>query len=130
MPILYIDSNNEHHKGENDLCLTPTQLDWVEYLRKHTFDEIHVHNTKSSDLTHRRLFYLHGLLKHNGIMTVLIDQKISVLQDLDAEEIFSNGKLAGFENIEINNFEKFVKDSKTGNDVRQHSLVVTMIRDE
>lgn len=130
MSTLYIDSDTHKHKKKDDLCLHTSQLDWLEYMRKGSFTEIHINNTKATDLTHKKLFHLHRLLVNNGTISILIDQKIGILQELDSEEILSNGKLAGFNNIQVNNFEKFIYDEKSKNDVRLNSLVVTMIKDE
>ena len=123
--ILVIDSTQE--RSDLGFVVHPSQLKWASKFDKESFDGIQIHNTSSDYLTHKSFFHLHRILKKNGQLIVVVNQKISVLQDLDAQEIESNAKLGGFSAIDIENFEKFVKEN--GKDIRNQSLQLIMTKD-
>lgn len=126
--ILIVDTDCSKYKSDEVFVLHPNQLHWADKLKPDSFDGIKIFNTKSHDLTQRSLFYLNRALKNGNNLEVLVSQQISVLQDLDAQEIESNAKLAGFVNIETNNYERFHRED--GIDVKFQTLLVTMMKDE
>lgn len=112
---------------EDGMCLHPLQLKYANKIEKNSFDDVFIKNTPSSMLSHKSFFYINKLLKERGKVEIIVSQKISVLQDLDSQEIESNAKLAGFVSIETDNFEHFEKDQE-GHDVKKQSLKITMLK--
>ena len=104
-------------KIDDGFVLHPHQLKYANIIEKEAFDEVYIDNTPSSMLTHKSFFYIYKLLKKHGKVEILVSQQISVLQDLDAEEIESNAKLAGFASIDTVKFEHYedrINDFKDG----------------
>lgn len=104
----------------------PDQLMWLDKLASNSFLVCKVYNTSCSELTPRVFSGLHKIIKENGCVDILVHQKLSVLQELDAQEIEFNAKLAGFVCVETSDFERF--ENVDGKDVRFRSLIVTMLR--
>jgi hypothetical protein len=114
--ILFIDPHGMD-KIDEGFVLHPYQLKYANIIEKESFDEVFIDNTPSSMLTHKSFFYIYKLLKKHGKVEILVSQHISVLQDLDAEEIESNAKLAGFASIDTLIHEQFddrIDDFKNG----------------
>jgi hypothetical protein len=125
--VLIVDTEIQNYKPQDGFVIHPSQLIWADKLKKNAFDAVKIFNTKSHDLTQKNLFHLNRALKANGTLEVLVSQKISVLQDLDSQEIESNAKLAGFVNIETNNYERFQRIDNI--DVKFQTLLVCMMKE-
>ena len=61
------------------------------------------------------------------MLRIIVNQKISVLQELDAQEIEGHAKLGGFASVEIRGFEQFVREN--GADIKKQSVQILMIKD-
>lgn len=123
--ILFIDTDG-FSKLDQGMVLHPEQLKYATKIEKESFDKVYIHNTPSFMLSHKYFFYINKLLRKKGKVEILVSQKISVLQDLDAEEIVSNGKLAGFTTVETDIYERF--ENVDGNDIKIKSLRVSMFK--
>jgi hypothetical protein len=125
LDILFIDTSGMERISEG-MVLHPEQLKWANKIQRESFDEVYVFNTPSNMLSAKSFLGLYKLLRPRGKLEVIVAQKILVLQDLDAQEIESNAKLAGFGNIEVENHERFVK--LDGKDFKEQSLRITMLK--
>ena len=108
--ILYVDPKDNHDKEENCLVINPSHLNMASTFESNTFDKIYINNTKTELLRAKGFFNLAKSLKSGGILEIVVDQPIAVMQNLDAGEIEANAKLGGFvnitnENCTINNNE-------------------------
>ena len=106
--ILYIDPKDNHDKEDNCLVINPSHLNMADTFESNTFDKIYINNTKTELLRAKGFFNLAKCLKSKGILEIIVDQPIAVMQNLDAGEIEANAKLGGFadinsENCTINN---------------------------
>ena len=123
--VLIVDETGTY-KQEEGFHVLPSQLCWLNKIEKHSFDMAIVKNTPSSYLTKTALYNILKLLKPNCICEVYISQKISVLQDLDAQEIESNAKLAKFSCVESSVYEKY--ENENGRDVKLSTIRLTLIK--
>ena len=106
--ILYVDPKDNHDKEDNCLVINPSHLNMADTFESNTFDKIYINNTKTELLRAKGFFNLAKCLKSKGILEIIVDQPIAVMQNLDAGEIEANAKLGGFteinsENCTINN---------------------------
>lgn len=97
--ILYVDSKDNHDKEENCLVINPSHLNMASTFESNTFGKIYINNTKTEPLRAKGFFNLAKSLKSAGILEIVVDQPIAVMQNLDAGEIEANAKLGGFVNI-------------------------------
>ncbi len=58
------------------------------------------------------LFNILQVLKKNCTLEILVDQAITVMQDLDAAELETNAKLAGFSSVQQKKYERWVKEGE------------------
>ncbi len=123
--ILIIDNDINTHIDDY-FVIHPEQLKYLTKINNDSFDVVKINNTPSSILSHKVFFNIHKLLRKNGRVEVLVSQKITVLQDLDAEEIEANSKLGGFSTIDSRNYERFVKID--GVDSKIKSLMITIYK--
>ena len=108
--ILYVDGLDSHEKDKNTICITPTHLNLADSFQKEIFNKIIVANSKPDFLTGKAFFNLWRALKSGGTCEVIVDQPISVMQQLDAGEIEANGKLGGFNNISQVPYETYISN--------------------
>ena len=106
--ILYVDPKDNHDKEDNCLVIHPSHLNMADTFESNTFDKIYINNTKTELLRAKGFFNLAKCLKSKGILEIIVDQPIAVMQNLDAGEIEANAKLGGFidinsENCTVNN---------------------------
>ena len=97
--ILYVDPKDNHDKEENCLVINPSHLNMASTFESNTFDKIYINNTKTELLRAKGFFNLAKSLKSGGVLEIVVDQPIAVMQNLDAGEIEANAKLGGFVNI-------------------------------
>ena len=108
--VLYVDSLESYEKDKNAMVITPFHLNLVDAFQKEVFDKIIIQNSKSEYLTGKAFFNLWRALKSGGTCEVIVDQPISVMQQLDAGEIEANGKLGGFNNISQVPYETYISN--------------------
>ena len=108
--ILYVDGLDAHEKEKNAMVITPNHLNLADAFQKEVFDKVIVLNSKSDLLTGKAFFNLWRALKSGGTCEVIVDQPISVMQQLDAGEIEANGKLGGFNNISQVPYETYISN--------------------
>ena len=106
--VLYVDPKDNHNNEDNCLVIHPSHLNMADTFESNTFDKIYINNTKTELLRAKGFFNLAKCLKSKGILEIIVDQPIAVMQNLDAGEIEANAKLGGFidinsENCTVNN---------------------------
>ena len=106
--ILYVDPKDNHNNEDNSLVIHPSHLNMADTFESNTFDKIYINNTKTELLRAKGFFNLAKCLKSKGVLEIIVDQPIAVMQNLDAGEIEANAKLGGFidinsENCTVNN---------------------------
>ncbi len=106
--ILYVDPKDNHNNEDNCLVIHPSHLNMADTFESNTFDKIYINNTKTELLRAKGFFNLAKCLKSKGVLEIIVDQPIAVMQNLDAGEIEANAKLGGFidinsENCTVNN---------------------------
>ena len=97
--ILYVDPKDNHDKEDNCLVIHPSHLNMADTFQANTFDKIFINNTKTELLRAKGFFNLAKCLKSQGVLEIVVDQPIAVMQNLDAGEIETNAKLGRFVNI-------------------------------
>jgi hypothetical protein len=102
----------------------PTQMPFLKNIQKGVFDFVEIRNTESSMLNHKNLSYIQRLLKPNSTCEIYIHQKITVIQDLEAQEIESNARLAKFSTIESSRYENYVM--RNGVDIKESTIRLTL----
>lgn len=102
----------------------PTQMPFLKNIQKGVFDFVEIRNTESSMLNHKSLSYIQRLLKPNSTCEIYIHQKITVIQDLEAQEIESNARLAKFSTIESSRYENYVM--RNGVDIKESTIRLTL----
>ena len=101
--ILYVDPKDNHDKEDNCLVINPSHLNMADTFESNSFDKIFINNTKTELLRAKGFFNLAKCLKSQGVLEIVVDQPIAVMQNLDAGEIEANAKLGGFVNISSEN---------------------------
>ena len=106
--VLYVDPKDNHNNEDNCLVIHPSHLNMADTFESNTFDKIYINNTKTELLRAKGFFNLAKCLKSKGVLEIIVDQPIAVMQNLDAGEIEANAKLGGFidinsENCTVNN---------------------------
>lgn len=86
------------------------------------FRSCSIYNTAVDEITPRFLSSLYDKLVPNAIVTVVVNQPISVMQDFDAKQIEANAKCCGYTGVKISPYEVEEKDYK------YNSLAVSFIR--
>ena len=94
--VLYVDPKDNHNNEDNCLVIHPSHLNMADTFESNTFDKIYINNTKTELLRAKGFFNLAKCLKSKGILEIIVDQPIAVMQNLDAGEIEANAKLGGF----------------------------------
>ncbi len=126
--VLCIDSKDNHITNDNILAIHPSKIKWLANFEKETFDKAVIQNVSSDYLKPINIFYIAQSLKQNGVLEIYVDQQIKVMQELDASEIETNAKLAGFAGFEQQPFERWVK--KGNQQVKISTIKVSMVRPE
>ena len=100
--ILIIDRNDTYRGEENIFYIHPSRIGMLKHVQKNTFTSCQIKNSPLESLTPLNLVTVLDKLIPTGKMEIELDQPISVMQNYDAKQVESNAKLAGFDNIEIN----------------------------
>jgi len=107
-------------KEDNIMYLLPSKLSSSKFLSHNTFDRATIKNTSVEKITSIGLMGILASLKPQGKINILVHQPIAVMLSYDAKQIEANLKLAGFEDIQINDIN--IKDEKTGKIIQTQSI--------
>jgi hypothetical protein len=107
-------------KEDNIMYLLPSKLSSSKFLSHNTFDRATIKNTSVEKITSKGLMGILASLKPQGKINILVHQPIAVMLSYDAKQIEANLKLAGFEDIQINDIS--IKDEKTGKIIQTQSI--------
>ena len=123
---LYVDSINNHSNEENCISVHPSHLNYIDAFDKEAFNKIIIKNSPLKYLKAKGLFNINRALKSGGICEIIVDQSIMIMQDLDANEIEANCKLAGFNDINTENYSSI--ENINGIENRIQTLKLVMVK--
>jgi hypothetical protein len=123
---LYVDSINNHSNEENCISVHPSHLNYIDAFDKEAFNKIIIKNSPLKYLKAKGLFNINRALKSGGICEIIVDQPIMIMQDLDANEIEANCKLAGFNDINTENYSSI--ENVNGIENRIQTLKLVMVK--
>ena len=123
---LYVDSINNHSNEENCISVHPSHLNYIDAFDKEAFNKIIIKNSPLKYLKAKGLFNINRALKTGGICEIIVDQPIMIMQDLDANEIEANCKLAGFNDINTENYSSI--ENVNGIENRIQTLKLVMVK--
>lgn len=125
--ILYIDSKDFHENEINALAVHPSKLNLLQKFEKESFNKVIIQNSKVDYFNALSFFQINRILKSDGICEFYIDQPITVMQDVDAEQIKEIAKRKGFPKINSSPFENWIKDSN-GVDLKIETIKLQMYK--
>ena len=125
---LYVDSINNHSNEENCISVHPSHLNYIDAFDKEAFNKIIIKNSPLKYLKAKGLFNINRALKSGGICEIIVDQPIMIMQDLDANEIEANCKLAGFNDINTENYSSIENINGIENRIQTLKLVMVKYR--
>lgn len=124
--VLYIDPKDLHLDDENVFAVHPKKANWLSHFQPESFDKAVIQGVPSADMNALMFFYIAQSVKESGIIEVFVQQPITVMQALDAEEIEANAKLAGLIDIQQSDYEKWTREGDK--DVKYSTVKLSMIR--
>ena len=110
-------------EGEDIMYLLPSKLSSSKYLASNAFDLATIKNCPVEKITSSGLIGIFASLKPLAKINIIVYQPIAVMLSYDSKQIEANLKLAGFEDIKINDIN--IKDDKTGKMVQTQSIEAT-----
>lgn len=124
--VLYIDPKYNHEEEEKAIVIHPSKMLLLNKFEKESFDKIIIINSKTEYLSALGIFNCFLLLKPNKFCEVYIEQPVSTMQRIDAEQIENLGRRGGFKDITIKPYEKWIKVN--GKDIKFDTLIVSMFK--
>lgn len=110
-------------EGEDIMYLLPSKLSSSKYLASNIFDQATIKNCPVEKITSGGLIGIFASLKPLAKINIIVYQPIAVMLSYDSKQIEANLKLAGFEDIKINDIN--IKDDKTGKMIQTQSIEAT-----
>ena len=123
---LYVDALDNHSEEDNCLSIHPAHLNCVDAFDKNEFNKIVIKNSPSEFLKAKGLFNIYRTLKDGGVLEIIVDQPIYVMQELDAGEIEANCKLAGFDDVSTQSYSYI--ENINGKEKKVQTLKLTMTK--
>jgi hypothetical protein len=121
---LIIDSKDVWGKEKEVFHLKPEKAHLACCLDNGRFNCCSIFNTSVDEITPRLLSGLYDKLVPNSVVTVVVNQPISVMQEFDAKQVEANAKCCGYTDVKISPIEVEDKDYK------YNSLSVSFVRPE
>ena len=118
---LLVDTNEP--EGEDIMYLLPSKLSSSRYLASNAFDQATIKNCPVEKITSGGLIGIFASLKPLAKINIIVYQPIAVMLAYDSKQIEANLKLAGFEDIKINDIN--IKDDKRGKMIQTQSIEAT-----
>jgi hypothetical protein len=123
---LYIDGLDFHEEDKECLVLHPSHLTSLNVLDDNYFDECIIKNSPAEYLKAIGLFHIFRALKKGGVLQIIVDQPIYVMQSIDASQIESSCRLAGFNDIREESYSSYEK--KNGKESKIETSKLTMVK--
>ena len=120
---LLVDTIEPEGGGEDIMYLLPSKLSSSKYLASNIFDQATIKNCPVEKITSGGLIGVFASLKPLAKINIIVYQPIAVMLSYDSKQIEANLKLAGFEDIKINDIN--IKDDKTGKLIQTQSIEAT-----
>lgn len=99
---LVIDAEDSYKEMTDVFYSHPSRIPLLRFVTKSSFASCSIKNTSVESLSSLNLVTILEKLRPNGTVEVIINQPITVMQEYDAKQIEANAKLAGFDEIKIN----------------------------
>ena len=115
--------DTEVPKGDDIMYLLPSKLATSKFLASNTFDQATIRNCPVEKITSGGLVGIFSCLKPQGKINIIVFQPIAVMLFYDSKQIEANLKLAGFEDIHINDIN--IQDQKTKKTIQTQSIEAT-----
>ena len=122
---LFIDGKDAHEDDDSCLVIHPSHLLSASTLDDNFFDNVIIKNSPAEYLKAAGLFHIFRALKSGGVLQVIVDQPIFVMQSLDASEIEANCRLAGFMILEK---KAILVMKKNGKESKIETSKLTMVK--
>ena len=115
LPLTLIIDNEDKYLEENKTVVyfNFKRIIQTNNLKDKIFDNALIVNTPTEDVSSLALTYILRKLKINSKITIVVDSPLTVMQGFYALQIEANAKLAGFDNLEIIDYEVEDKNSKS-----------------
>ena len=123
---LFIDGKDAHEDDDSCLVIHPSHLLSASTLDDNFFVNVIIKNSPAEYLKAAGLFHIFRALKSGGVLQVIVDQPIFVMQSLDASEIEANCRLAGFNDIREESYSSYEK--KNGKESKIETSKLTMVK--
>jgi hypothetical protein len=108
---LIIDNEDTYGDFDDVYYVNYSRIGYLKYLSQNRFNSANVKNCPVDYLTPFNMIQIYATLKVGATLEVTVSEPLDVMKIYDAKQIEANAKLAGFENIFIN--EATYVDDKT-----------------
>ena len=98
----------------------PSRFNTAKYLSKNIFDRAIIRHSTVDQITSNGLSSIYSCLKPEGKIIIIVHQPIGIMVFYDTKQIEANLKLAGFENIKINDVT--ITNEKTGQKIQTQEI--------
>ena len=112
MPYAQLVVDSVEPNDQNTMYLSPSKLYCTQFFSPNVFDRATIRNCSIDQITSGGLVGVFTSLKPLAKIQITVFQPISVMLDYDTNQIESNLKLVGFENIRI--LDTNFKDEESG----------------
>lgn len=113
----------EPESNPDAMYIKPTRFNTTKYLCPNIFDQATIKHCTVDQITSNGLSGIFSSLKPLGKLNIIVHQPISVMIFYDSKQIEANLKLAGFENIKIN-------DIKYPDEITKHEIQTQQLEAE
>ena len=104
--------DDEVYKDPGVFYCSPDHLDAIKHVEKNTFTAATIRNCPVTKLTNTIMLGIFYALKPEARVEITIFQPIEIMQEYDAKHIEAIAKLAGFDEIRINEADYIDPDSQ------------------
>jgi hypothetical protein len=118
---IIVDKPENARRFVNNFFLPSDTIEHIKYLNDDKFDGCSIRSTPTEKLTNLLFSYLNQKLKDGGVVEVIIDQPVRVMQTQDERVIRMNATFAGFSDFTVEE-QKFVEPLT---DINYTSLIMT-----
>ena len=124
--VLIVDAKDYHLDEENAMVIHPRKLGMAYTFNKECFDKAVIMNSPIHMLKSIGFFNIAKALKPGSTLEVFLDEPISVMQEVELEELEALAKRGGFVDIKTTGGEEKGKKGKESAKPKQFKM--TMIK--
>ena len=122
--VLIVDAKDYHLDEENTMVIHPQKLGLAYTFAKESFDKAIIMNSPTHMLKSIGFFNIAKALKQGATLEVYLDEPISVMQQVELEELEALAQRGGFIDIQTSGGEE--KGRKTKEPPKPKSFKMTM----